>query len=162
METLNDLLLNQLRMVYSMEEQMIAALPKLIGEATDEKLQSAFTDHLEETKAQRNRLDEIASDYHVELSRYTSEAMKGLIKETKNFLGHNFTDHIVKDAGLAIHAQKIEHYEIAAYGSICAIAEELNYDETKEKLEETLKEEQKADNKLNKIEERLNSKAEKS
>ncbi len=158
MNTLNELLKNQLRMLYSVEDQMIEALPDMIEEASDEQLKMALKDHLEETKNHKERLKNMEDELAVNFSNETCYAMNGLRKEAKDFLDHRSSD-AVKDAGIIVHAQQIEHHEIAGYGSACAFAGELGYDDLKSELEKTLEEEKKTDEKLDYIAMRINSMA---
>lgn len=156
MNNLTDLFQDQLKMLYSVETQMIDALQNMQGKASDNQLKEAFNDHLKQTKTQKERLEEISDDLEQDFSGKTCQAMKGLIQETEDFLSKDLSD-AVKDAGLIVHAQQVEHHEIASYGSVCAFAEELGYDSVKKKLEETLTEEKNTDEKLDDLANRLNS-----
>lgn len=158
MNTLKELLKNQLQMLYNVEDQMIEALPDMIEEASDEQLKMALKDHLEETKNHKTRLKNMEDELAINFSDETCYAMNGLRKEAKNFLDHKSSD-AVKDAGIIVHAQQIEHHEISGYGSACAFAEELGYNDLKNELEKTLKEEKNADEKLDNIAVRINSMA---
>lgn len=158
MNTLKELLKNQLQMLYNVEGQMIEALPDMIEEASDEQLKMALKDHLEETKNHKKRLKNMEDELAINFTDETCYAMNGLRKEAKNFLDHRSSD-AVKDAGIIVHAQQIEHHEIAGYGSACAFAEELGYSDLKNELGKTLKEEKKADEKLDNIAVRINAMA---
>ncbi|WP_372636737.1 ferritin-like domain-containing protein [Fodinibius sp.] len=148
LNNLEDLFHHQLRDLYSAEKQLIKALPKMKKEADNDSLKKAFEDHLEETKNQKKRLDEIADILDIDLSGDTCEAMKGLIEEAEEFISEDAAPE-VRDAGLIADAQRVEHYEISAYGTAVHYAEALNHEEAAEKLQETLDEESSADEKLN-------------
>jgi|SRR5690625_818647 len=150
LNNLDDLFHHQLKDLYSAEKQLIKALPKMQKEAHNDDLKEAFEAHLEETKNHKERLDEIADNLDVKISGDTCEAMKGLIEEAEEFISENATPE-VRDAGLIADAQRIEHYEISAYGTAQQYAKALNLDEAAEKLQQTLDEESATDEKLNKL-----------
>lgn len=157
---LRDLLLYELRDMYDAEKQLVDALPKMAEACSSSKLKKAFEDHLDETIRQKKRLEQISEILEVELGDITCEAMKGLIKEGEEFI-HMNSQPDVKDAGLIAAAQRVEHYEIAAYGAAINYAERLGYDQVSDLLSDTLNEEKQADAKLNKIAIRsVNEKAE--
>jgi len=159
MNTLHDLFIHQLRDLYSAEKQLIQALPEMVQQANNSKLEEAFSSHLEETKEHKKRLEEVFDTLDVEPGSETCEAMQGLIKEAKNFLDQNLSDE-VKNAGMIAEAQRIEHYEIAGYGTVCTYAEELGHDDILQKLKTTLDEEYGADDTLKELaKSRLNEKA---
>lgn len=159
MKTLEDLFEHQLKDLYSAESQLIKALPKMAKKATDNKLKKAFEDHLEETKNQKKRLEEVCKELKIDPKGETCKAMEGLIKEAESFIKEK-KDEDVNNAGLIAEAQRIEHYEISGYGTAVRYAKELGHDKIASKLKETLDEEYGADEKLNKMaEERLNRKA---
>ncbi|WP_339697909.1 ferritin-like domain-containing protein [uncultured Marixanthomonas sp.] len=159
MNTLHDLFIHQLRDLYSAEKQLIQALPEMVQQANNSKLEEAFSSHLEETKEHKKRLEEVFDTLDVEPGSETCEAMQGLIKEAKNFLDQNLSDE-VKNAGMIAEAQRIEHYEIAGYGTVCTYAEELGHDDILQKLKTTLDEEYGADDTLKELaKSRLNKKA---
>lgn len=149
-ENLEQLLHHELKDIYSAETQIINALSELESQATNNNLKRAFSQHLEETKVHKQRLDEIAEILDIEISGETCEAMQGLIREAKTFL-KNDTEEQVKDAGLIANAQSVEHYEIAAYGTALQYAQHLNHKEVADMLKETLDEESATDKKLTKI-----------
>ncbi|MEE4445768.1 YciE/YciF ferroxidase family protein [Serratia sp. C2(1)] len=159
-KSLNDLFIHALSDVYSAEKQLTRALPKLARAAEQEDLVNAFKTHLEETQGQIERLDKLVeSTPEVRIKRIKCLAMEGLIEE-----GQEVIDAIesgpVRDAGLIAAAQKVEHYEIATYGTLCALAEKLGYTKAKKLLGETLEEEKNTDNKLTLIaEQKVNAKA---
>lgn len=148
LKNLEDLFHHQLKDLYSAEKQLIKALPKMQKEADSDDLKKAFEDHLEETENQKDRLDEIADMLDVDLSGETCEAMKGLIEEAEKFISEDAAPE-VRDAGIIADAQRVEHYEISAYGTAVHFAEALNLDDVAEILQETLDEESEADEKLN-------------
>lgn len=160
MENLNDLFENQLKITYSVEDQLTNALEKMAANANDEELQDAFLTHLKETQTHKERLEEIGSELGIEMSGKTCQTIKGIIHGAESFLSQNVSD-AVKDAGLIAHAQQAEHHEIATYGTLCAFAEKLGNTNISNTLKQTLDEEKKTDKKLSEIASRINSKAEK-
>ncbi len=135
----------------SAEKQMTRALPRMARAADDEALVEAFEHHLEETQGQLQRIEQTAESIpDVRVKRIKSHAMECLIQE---FFNDTATTEKgpVRDAGLIAAAQKVEHFEIAAYGTLCELAEQLGYNEATEILAETLKEEKAADDKLSNI-----------
>jgi ferritin-like metal-binding protein YciE len=159
MKTLKDLFEHQLKDLYNAEVQLINALPKIISKSSDSKLKKAFEVHLEETKGQKKRLQDICEELEISPTGETCKAMKGLISETESFI-EEVKDAEVMDAGLVAGAQRIEHYEIAGYGTAVRYAKELGYNNIASKLQESLDEEYDANHNLNKLaESRLNRKA---
>lgn len=150
MKNLEDLFHHQLKDIYSAESQLLDALPKMEKRANEKKLKKAFSDHLEETKKQVERLEDVARTLDIELEGETCKAMKGLISEAESFIAEEAEPN-VQDAGIIADAQRIEHYEISAYGTVVEYAKALNKREARKLLEKTLKEEEKADEKLNKL-----------
>jgi ferritin-like metal-binding protein YciE len=153
LNSLRDLLVEQLRDLYSAETQLVDALPKMAEAATSDELRSAFEHHLEQTREHASRLEGIFQDIGEKPSGETCEAMKGLIKEGEILLkaeGHPS----VRDAGLIGAAQRVEHYEIAGYGTARSLAKRLGDSEVAATLQETLNEEAEADKKLSSIAER--------
>src|SRR5690625_4635653 len=122
LNNLEDLFHHQLRDLYSAEKQLIKALPNMQEEAHNDDLREAFGAHLKETKNHKERLDEIADILDVKLSGDTCEAMMGLIEEAEAFISEDAAPD-VRDAGLIADAQRIEHYEISAYGTAQQYAE---------------------------------------
>lgn len=159
MKNLSDLFEHQLKDLYSAESQLIKALPKMAKKASDSKLKKAIEDHLEETKEQKQRLKEVCDELGIKPTGEECKAMKGLIEEAESFLKEK-ADEDVKDAGIIAEAQRVEHYEISAYGTAVRYAKELGHKDIAKKLQKTLDEEQKADTDLNKMAEgRLNKQA---
>ncbi len=150
LNSLHDLYVHQLKDLYSAESQLIDALPDMAAEAKHPDLQKGFRDHLVQTKEQKQRLEQIAKNLGEDLSGETCQAMKGLIKEGQEMIKQKATDP-VKDAGLIASAQRVEHYEIAGYGTVCTFAEMLGRDDDLKLLKRTLSEEKDTDEKLNRI-----------
>jgi len=150
LNSLEDLFYHQLRDIYNAEQQLIKALPTMAENSSNKELKSAFQEHLEETVIQKERLDEIGESLGVELNGETCHAMQGLIEEAEDFVSRN-PDPEVLDAGIIADAQRIEHYEIAAYGTAVTYAKSLGYNDAAKKLQLTLDEESEADLTLNEI-----------
>jgi ferritin-like metal-binding protein YciE len=149
-ETLRDLYVNELRDLYSAETQLVQALPKMAAAATSSQLKEAFTAHLEETEGHVTRLEEIFDALGEEPSGETCKAMEGLIAEGEEYVKAS-GDRDVRDAGLIGAAQRVEHYEIAGYGTARTLATRLGESEAADKLQTTLDEEGEADRKLTAI-----------
>jgi ferritin-like metal-binding protein YciE len=149
-KSVNDLLLDELRDIYHAEKQLVKALPKMAKKAKSDQLRQAFEHHLEETKGQVERLDQVFQQLDARSSGKRCEAMEGLIEEAKEMMDEVTTPEVL-DAAMISAAQKVEHYEIASYGSVCALAEALGHKDAARLLEETLNEEKAADQKLNQI-----------
>ncbi|UQY44298.1 ferritin-like domain-containing protein [Erwinia sp. PK3-005] len=147
-KTLEDLFIHDLSDVYSAEKQISRALPKMARAASDEKLIEAFKTHLEETQGQIERLDQLVeATPDVRIKRMKCHALEGLVEEAQEIID-SVEKGVVRDAGLIGAAQKVEHYEIAAYGTLRALAQKLGYKEAARLLEETLQEEKATDEKL--------------
>jgi ferritin-like metal-binding protein YciE len=149
MRTLNDLFEHEIADLYSAENQLVEALPKMAKAATHDKLRSAFEHHLDETRDHVQRLEEIRGSLGSSMTE-TCEGMKGLIAEGEEIVDAK-GDSAVKDAALIGAAQRAEHYEIAAYGTARTLADELGLGEAKDLLDQTLDEESNADTLLTKI-----------
>jgi ferritin-like metal-binding protein YciE len=147
---LKELFLDELQDLYSAELQLVKALPKMAKTARCEQLRTAFTDHLEQTRGHVNRLEQIGEDLAMTLSGKKCKAMEGLIKEGKQVID-SAGDQDVIDLALVAAAQRVEHYEISAYGSARALAEQLGNSSAVQLLQETLDEESAADKKLTNI-----------
>ncbi|SAL86742.1 hypothetical protein AWB74_07827 [Caballeronia arvi] len=145
--TLNDLFIHGLSDIYSAEKQLTKALPRLARAATNPELSTAFKTHLEETQGQVERIDQVVESTSVKLKRVKCVAMEGLVEE-----GQEQIEEIEKgpilDAALIAAAQKVEHYEIAAYGTLATLAKKLGYTDGMKLLLETLEEEKATDEKL--------------
>ena len=149
-ETLRDLYLNELRDLYDAETQLLVALPMMADAATSSQLKEAFTAHLEETEVHVSRLEEIFDALGEEPGEETCKAMEGLIAEGEDYVKAT-GDRDVRDAGLIGAAQRVEHYEIAGYGTARTLATRLGESEAADKLQATLDEEGEADRKLSAI-----------
>lgn len=157
--SLKDLLVYELRDLYSGESQLIEALPKMEEAAHHPSLKKAFHQHLEETRAQRERLVEIGRIMDVDMKGEKCEAMAGLIKEGSEIIKSKSTPE-VKDAGLIGAAQRVEHYEIAGYGTANNFARQLGLTEVTNLLSQTEEEEKKTDDLLNRLaKDEINEKA---
>jgi ferritin-like metal-binding protein YciE len=150
LDTLNELFLEQIRDLYSAEQQLLNALPKMISAARATELKEALEHHLEETQNQVSRLDEILNQLNETPFGEECEAMKGLLKEADHVLSAQ-GDPAVIDAAIIAEAQRVEHYEIAGYGSARTFAQHLGYDRAASLLQDTLNEEGAADKKLTKL-----------
>lgn len=160
-ENLKELYIHQLRDIYSAETQLEEALPTMEKKATLPELKQAFKTHLEETKQQKKRLEEVFKMLDTSPKGATCQAMKGIVKEAKDFLdethkifGRDAPDEVV-DAGLIAQAQRAEHYEITAYGTVASYAETLGRRQEKDLLGQTLEEEKRTDQKLTRLAEQL-------
>lgn len=146
--TLKELFIHDLSDVYSAERQITKALPKMARAATDPKLVDAFKTHLEETQGQIERLDQVVeSSDEIRLKHMKCHAMEGLVEEAQELIDSVEKGEVL-DAGLIGAAQKVEHYEIATYGTLAALAKKLGYSQAAKLLEETLQEEKDTDKKL--------------
>ena len=150
MESLKDLFEETLKDVYFAENAILKALPKMEAKASSSELKQAFSAHLRETQAQVKRLDEVFKLIGMRPEGKECPALKGLVQETEELM-RNARNAEVMDAGLIGCAQAVEHYEIARYGTLIAWAEQLQLDDAIELLEETLEEEEAADEKLTEI-----------
>lgn len=144
------LFIYELKDMYSGEKQMIKALPGMIDAAHSSELKQALQHHFKETKEQLARLQEIEKELNEDLSGTECKAMQGLIKEAHDALKLNFSG-AVRDAAIISYAQRIEHYEMAVYGTLRCFAKHLKLANVKNLLDETLKEEGCADKKLTEI-----------
>lgn len=147
---LNELFINELRDLYSAESQLIQALPKMAEAASDPRLKSAFEAHLRETEEQARRLEEIFSGLGEKPTGETCKAMEGLVKESSEYVKAGGNPD-VRDAGLIGAAQRVEHYEMAGYGTARALASRLGLSDISQVLQKTLDEEAAADFKLTEI-----------
>ncbi len=147
LSNLQDLFIHELRDLYSAEKQLVTALPKMAQQATSADLKDAFNNHLSQTRHHVTRLDEIFSRLGTTGTGKECQAMKGLIKEGEDIMSATGNTD-VKDAALIAAAQRVEHYEIAGYGTVRTYAEELGFDDAANLLQKTLDEEGKANKKL--------------
>ncbi len=152
MDTLSDLLKDELKDLYSAENQLIKALPKMAKKASNAKLKQAFTSHLQETEGHVDRLNQIADILDLKLGGKKCAAMEGLVEEGKEIISEDGSPAVI-DAALIGAGQRVEHYEIAAYGTVRAIAMALGHNDVAKLLQKTLDEEGAADKKLTSISE---------
>jgi ferritin-like metal-binding protein YciE len=157
-ESLRELFIDELKDLYSAENQIIKALPKMIKNATSDELRSAFEEHLEQTKGQVERLDRIFDDLDESPRGKKCTGMEGLLAEGKEIMEEDMEDEVL-DAALISAAQRVEHYEIAGYGTVRTYAELLGLDDAVKLLAETLQEEKETDQKLTSIAESVNVEA---
>jgi ferritin-like metal-binding protein YciE len=150
LESLQELYVKELRDIYNAENQIIKALPKMIKKSSNPQLKQAFTDHLEVTRAQVERLDQIFADLGKRATGKKCVGMEGLIEEGKELIEEEPEPEVL-DAGLIGAAQRVEHYEIAAYGTVRSYAELMGFERHAQLLQETLDEEGDADKLLTQI-----------
>lgn len=158
LNNLADAFYDELRDILSAEKQLVKALPKMAKAASSEQLREAFQEHLQETEEQVQRVESAFEDTGKSARAKTCEAMKGLITEAEEMLSEK-ADPQVRDALLIAAAQKVEHYEIATYGTLCTWAKILGYENAVELLKQNLSEEQSADEKLTSLAEAVNEEA---
>ncbi|MDE5206585.1 ferritin-like domain-containing protein [Citrobacter amalonaticus] len=148
MKTLEDVFIHLLSDTYSAEKQLTRGLAKLARAASDEKLSAAFNAHLDETQGQIARIDQIIEqEPKIKIKRMKCVAMEGLIEEANEVI-ESTEKNEVRDAALIAAVQKVEHYEIASYGTLVTLAEQLGYTAAVKLLAETLEEEKETDLKL--------------
>jgi ferritin-like metal-binding protein YciE len=146
-KTLHDAFLDELRDAYDAEKQLTKALPKMAKAASSPALKAAFESHLEETRGQITRLEEVFASLDEKVRAKHCDGIEGIIEEGKSVMEEDFDDATM-DACLIAGGQRAEHYEMAAYGSLIAWARALNHTEAADLLQETLDEEKAADEKL--------------
>jgi len=149
-KTAQDLFVNELRDTYHAEKQALKAYPKMIKRARHPELKAAFEEHMEQTRGQVERLEQVFDKLDVAKRAKRCEAMEGLLEEAREHM-EEIEDEAVLDVAMIVSAQKVEHYEIAAYGSLVAMARQLGHDEAVPLLRETLEEEKATDEKLTRI-----------
>ena len=154
LDSLNKLYIESLKDLYSAEQQILQALPKMIQATTNDKLRTALEDHRQETERQVERLDRIGQMHSTSLTGHKCKAMEGIVEEGKEVLEAN-ADDAVRDAAIIAAAQRVEHYEMAGYGCSRTYARLLGFDEAAQLLQETLDEEGEADKKLTAIAEAM-------
>ena len=146
---LHQLYIHQLKDLHSAEEQILAALPKMVTHAQDDDLREAFVKHQKETTEQLQRITDLLTYHHETPGGETCHAIKGLIKEAEHLMGEVSGDAV--DPSLIASAQRIEHYEIAAYGTAKRFAKHLDYSNDVSLLDETLEQESECNEELTKI-----------
>lgn len=158
LKSLHDLFVDELKDLYNAETQLVKALPKMAKAAASDDLRTAFEDHLKETEHQVERLEAIFKQIDASPKGKKCQAMAGLIEEGKEMIEAEGEDP-VKDAALIAAAQRVEHYEIAGYGTVRTYARLLGFDDAVQMLQETLDEEAAADQKLSELAKNINVEA---
>ena len=158
MDSLAELFHEELRDILSAERQLVKALPKMAKKASSQELVDAFQKHLSETEKQVERVEAAFEDTGKSPRAKTCEAMKGLIEEASEMMGEGESSDVM-DAALISSAQKVEHYEIASYGTLCTWAKLLGYEKALKNLKANLDEEEKTDAALTKLATRINEAA---
>jgi len=153
-ETMEDLFMEQVQDLYDAEKRLVKALPKMAEASTSQSLRQAFESHLLETEGHVSRLESVFRTLGLEPKSHTCDAMKGLISEGEDMVS-DIDESPLRDAGLIAAANRVEHYEIAAYGSARTFADILGLSEAAILLEQTLQEEKKADQKLTQLAENM-------
>ena len=157
-ENLKKLYVGELKDLFSAETQLVKALPKLAKAASSDELRVGFENHLEQTKVHVQRLEEIFKSLNESPTGKKCVGMEGLVKEGSEVMGEGFEDAVL-DAGLIGAARRVEHYEIAAYGAVCEIAQVLGQTQHASLLQETLAEERETDEKLSNLAKEIISQA---
>jgi ferritin-like metal-binding protein YciE len=157
-ESFKKLYVDELKDLYSAENQLVKALPKMAKAAVSEELREGFESHLEQTKGQVQRLETIFQSLNESPKGKKCAAMEGLIQEGSEVMEEDFEDAVL-DAALIGAAQRVEHYEIAAYGTVCEFAKVLGETKHASLLEKTLEEEKQTDEKLTKLAKEINAQA---
>jgi len=150
LRTLEDLFVKELKDLYSAEKQILKALPKMAKAASSEKLREGFEEHREQTEGHVERLEKIFESLGKPSRGVKCAAMEGILEEGKELLEED-ADESVMDAALIAAAQRVEHYEIAAYGTVRTLARMLGNSEAEELLQQTLDEEKQTDEKLTEL-----------
>jgi ferritin-like metal-binding protein YciE len=159
MESLQELLVEELKDIYNAESQLLKAMPRMAKKTKNPQLRTAFETHMKETEGQIERLEQVFEALGEKAKGKTCHAMKGLLEEAKEIMGEDMEDDVM-DAALIAAAQKVEHYEIASYGTVRAWAQILGNKQAVKLLQQTLDEEGKTDKLLTKLaEENINIEA---
>jgi len=157
-EGLKELYIDELKDLYSAENQLVKALPKMAKAASSDELRQGFEEHLEQTRGHVDRLEKIFEALRETPKGKKCKGMEGLVEEGAEVIEEDFEGSLM-DAALIGAAQRVEHYEIAAYGTVCAFAEELGEEDQIALLTETLEEEKETDEKLTKLSQQINAQA---
>lgn len=152
--SLEDAFMDELRDMYNAENQLVKALPRMAKAASSPDLQEAITAHLEETRGQIERLEQVFEIMGAKVRGKKCQAMEGLLEEGKELMEEE-AEPPVMDASLIAAAQKVEHYEIASYGTLCTWAKQIGHEDAAELLSQNLAEEKAADQKLSQLAEGL-------
>jgi ferritin-like metal-binding protein YciE len=156
--TIDELFVEELKDIYSAEQQITKTLPKLVEAASSTDLRGAFEHHLKETRGHVERLEQVFEILGVKPKSKTCDGMKGILSEGSEML-HETGPGEIRDAALISAAQRVEHYEMAAYGTVRSYAEQLDQPEIAKLLQETLEEEKAADKRLTQISQKVNGSA---
>ena len=151
MDDLSALLEEQIQDLYSGENQIIEALPTMIEAARDDELKTALKEHLEETKTQKKRLEKIGEELGIDPDGEKCKGMEGIIEEGEELVEKEAEEDDVRDAAIIAAAQRVEHYEMAGYGTARTYARMLGHEDVASTLQQTLDEEGDADEKLTRI-----------
>jgi len=157
-QALKELYVDELKDIYNAENQLVKALPKMAKAANSEELRTGFEEHLEQTRGHVQRLEQIFKELGEKPSGKKCKGMEGLVAEGQEMMGEDFEDDVM-DAALISAAQRVEHYEIAAYGTVRTYAELLGEDSAVQLLEQTLEEEKETDQKLTDMASEINVRA---
>lgn len=149
-KSMQDLFVHELSDIYSAEQQLSKALPRLSRAAESEQLSQTFDRHLEETRGQIERIDKIVDQLDLRLKRIKCQGMEGLVDEAREII-ETIPQGPLRDAALIAGAQKAEHYEIASYGTLCALAKQMGNQDAASLLSQTLEEEKATDLKLTEL-----------
>jgi ferritin-like metal-binding protein YciE len=157
-KTLKDVFIDELRDLYNAEQQLIKAIPKMAKAATSEDLRKGFEEHLEQTKGHASRIEQIFQELGEPVKGKKCKGMEGIISEGGEVMSEDYQGAVM-DAAIITAAQRVEHYEIAAYGSVHAFAILMGETEAAGLLEQTLEEEKETDEKLSELSEQINAQA---
>ena len=157
-QALKELYIDELKDIYNAENQLVKALPKMAKAANSDELRTGFEEHLGQTRGHVQRLEQIFKELGEKPSGKKCKAMEGLVAEGAETMGEDYEDDVM-DAALIAAAQRVEHYEIAAYGTVRTYAELLGEDTAVQLLEQTLEEEKETDQKLTDMAGEINVKA---
>ena len=157
-QALKELYIDELKDIYNAENQLVKALPKMAKAANSGELRTGFEEHLEQTRGHVQRLEQIFKELGEKPSGKKCKGMEGLVAEGQEMMGEDFEDDVM-DAALISAPQRVEHYEIAAYGTVRTYAELLGEDTAVQLLEQTLEEEKETDQKLTDMASEINVKA---
>ncbi len=150
-EGLRDLFISELKSVYYTEKQITKALGEQAEACTTDEVKQAFLQHQEESRLQQERLDDIFRIIGIKTEERPADAIDGLVEDAKRVIADTETGSLTRDAGLIISAQKVEHYEIAIYGSLLTLAHVLDFTQSAELLSRSLEEEKETDRKLTRL-----------
>jgi ferritin-like metal-binding protein YciE len=153
-ETMEDLFVEQIEDLYDAEQRLVKALPKMAEACTSGELRNAFDEHLQQTRGHVTRLEQIFADIDKKAKGKTCEAMKGLIEEGEDMID-DIKQSPLRDAGLIAAGNRVEHYEMAGYGTARTMAKTLGFNRAADLLQQTIEEEKQADAKLTRIAEQM-------